>query len=148
MSTPANETKPTASTASTALTASTASVTAVKPATPGPVTETTSVLPAEKTLMNAAKIALEQDRPILLDYYKETREGTAFIGEDPDTKERILLKSASEFTSPISKIYKSQNDFIILTENSIYIVSGAVKKQLITTGNNSRPSSNGKDKTV
>ena len=51
----------------------------------------TTEIPAEKTLVHAARIAVEQDKPILLDYYNDTKNAKAFLGEDPDTKERILV---------------------------------------------------------
>lgn len=89
------------------------------------------VLPGTQTLLQAAKIAIEQDRAILLDYYQETGNGTAFLGEDPETKERILVKSKEEFTSLIKKLYKVGDDFIILTENSIYLVSGKIQKRKV-----------------
>ena len=92
-------------------------------------TPATEVLPQTTTLLQAAKIAIEQDRPILLDYYRETAAGTAFLGEDKDTKERILVKNKEEFTSLIKKLYKVGDDFIILTENSLYIVSGKIQKR-------------------
>jgi hypothetical protein len=86
-------------------------------------------LPAATLLLQAAKLAIEQDRAILLDYYEQTTNGTAFLGEDPETKERILVKSKDEFTSLIKKLYKVGDDFIILTENSIYVVSGKIQKR-------------------
>ena len=108
----------------------------------------TTEIPAEKTLVHAARIAVEQDKPILLDYYNDTKNAKAFLGEDPDTKERILVKNAEEYTSPIQKIFKAATDFIVMTENSIYIVSGAIKKKIITTGNSSAPSSSGRPSTA
>ena len=98
---------------------------------PAPATAA-SDLPCDKVLIHAARIAMEQDKPILLDYYKETRVGTAFLGEDGDTKEKILVKSAEEYTSPIQKMFKAGDDCIIVTENSVYIVSGAIKKKKIS----------------
>lgn len=108
----------------------------------------TTEIPAEKTLVHAARIAVEQDKPILLDYYNDTKNAKAFLGEDPDTKERILVKNAEEYTSPIQKIFKAATDYIVMTENSIYIVSGAIKKKIITTGNSSAPSSSGRPSTA
>lgn len=90
-------------------------------------------LPNEKVLVHAAKIALQQDKPIFLDYYQETRVGTAFLGEDKDTKEKILVKDPETYTSPVQKMFKAKDDYIIMTENSIYIVSGAIKKKEIST---------------
>jgi hypothetical protein len=89
------------------------------------------VLPHPTTLLHASRIAIQQDRPIQLDYYVESANGKAFMGEDPETKEKMLVKSNDEFTSLIGKIYKVQEDFIILTENSIYIVSGKIQKRRI-----------------
>jgi hypothetical protein len=89
-------------------------------------------LPTEKVLMHAAKLAIDQDKPILLDYYRDTRAGTAFLGEDKDTKEQILFKNAEEYTSPIQKKFKVLTDYIFITENSIYIVNGAIKKKEIS----------------
>jgi len=90
-------------------------------------------IPNEKVLLHAAKIALEHDKPILLDYYKETREGKAFLGEDKDTKEKILVKSTDEYTSPVTKMFKAKDDYIVVTENSVYIVSGNMKKKEISS---------------
>lgn len=88
-------------------------------------------LPATNTLLQAAKIAMEQDRAIMLDYFRETVNGTAFLGEDPQTTERILVKSKDEFTSLIKKLYKIGDEFIILTENSLYIVSCKIQKRKV-----------------
>ena len=95
------------------------------------VTATAEVLPAHTTLLQAAKLAIEQDRAIMLDYYRQTANATAFLGEDPETKERILVKSKDEFTSLIKKLYKVGEDFIILTENSLYVVSGKIQKRKV-----------------
>jgi hypothetical protein len=103
-------------------------------ATPAPTTPATN-LPTDKTLLHAARIALEQDKPILLDYYVATCEGKAFLGEDVNTKEKSLVKSAEEYTSPIQKVFGTKTEYIIVTENSIYIVSGAIKKKNISMGN-------------
>ncbi len=99
---------------------------------------TTAVVPAQQppmpspaVLVQAAKLAMAQDKPILLDYFTESATEKAFVGEDPETKEQMLVKSAEEFTSLIQKMYKVGTDYIIMTENSIYIISGLVKKRKI-----------------
>ena len=92
------------------------------------------LIPGEKVLFHAAKIATEQDKPILLDYYAATQEsGTAFLGQDKVTNEKILVKNTEEYTSPVQKMFKVAADYIIVTENSVYIVSGAIKKKLISS---------------
>ena len=89
------------------------------------------LIPSVQTLQQAAKLAIEQDRAIMLDYYQQSANSTAFLGEDPETKERILVKSKEEFTSLIKKIFKAGDDFIILTENSLYIASGKIQKRKV-----------------
>jgi hypothetical protein len=51
--------------------------------------------------------------------------------KDAKTKERVLVKSKEEFTSLIQKLYKVETDFIIITENSIYLASGKIQKRRI-----------------
>jgi hypothetical protein len=93
--------------------------------------QTQEVVPSAQALTHSARIGIQQDKPIMLDYYVDTTNGSAYMGEDTETKEKMLIKSKEEFTSLIQKIYKVQEDFIILTENSIYIVSGKVQKRRI-----------------
>lgn len=100
-------------------------------ATPAPVDTS---FPNEKTLVHAARLALDNDKPILLDYFVASRDGKAFLGEDVNTKEKSLVKSAEEYTSPIQKVFATKTDFIVMTENSIYIVSGLIKKKNISMG--------------
>jgi len=100
-------------------------------ATPAATTAATEILPSDAVMRHAARLALQQDKPILLDYYVESATGKAFMGEDQETKERMLVKSSDEFTSLIQKLYKVADDFIIITENSIYLVSGKIQKQRI-----------------
>jgi hypothetical protein len=111
--------------AATAPTPATATVTATT------VVPTAPILPSPQTLVQAAKLAIQLDRAIQLDYYVDTATNKAFLGEDDEAKEKMLVKSGDEFTSLIQKIYKVGTDFIILTENSIYIVSGNIQKRRI-----------------
>ena len=91
----------------------------------------TPFMPSSQVLVHAAKLAIENDKPIQLDYYKDTATQKAFLGEDQDTKEKMLIKSNDEFTSLVQKVYKVQDDYIVTTENSIYIVSGKIQKRRI-----------------
>ena len=87
--------------------------------------------PSVQLLVQAAKLAMEHDMPIQLDYSVDTHSGTAVMGEDNETKEKMLVKSSDEFTSLIKKVYKVGEEYIILTENSIYLVSGKIQKRRI-----------------
>lgn len=88
-------------------------------------------IPSVTTLVQAARLSIQQDKPLQLDYFNDTANLKAFIGEDPETKEKVLVKNREEFTSLISKTYKVAEDFLIMTENSIYIVSGKIQKRKI-----------------
>jgi len=102
----------------------TSSVAAPAPAAQDPV-------PNATCLTQAAKFAIQHDKPIQLDYYVHTHLGTAFLGEDAKTKEKVLVKSKEEFTSLIQKLYKVETDFIVITENSIYVLSGKLNKRKV-----------------
>ena len=88
-------------------------------------------VPNATCLTQAAKFAIQHDKPIQLDYYVATHTGSAFLGEDAKTKEKVLVKSKEEFTSLIQKLYKVETDFIVITENSIYVLSGKLNKRKV-----------------
>jgi hypothetical protein len=91
-------------------------------------------IPNAAVLSQASRLAILQDKPILLDYYLDTVNGKAFIGQDAETNEKMLFKSNDEFTSMIQKVYQVAEDFIVMTENSIYIISGkTLKKKIISS---------------
>jgi hypothetical protein len=79
-------------------------------------------LPDNNTLTHAVKLAITEDKPILFDYWVSSLEKTVLIGVKEKNNEKLLVKSEEEYTSPIVKIYKVGNEYIIATENSIYIV--------------------------
>lgn len=78
-------------------------------------------VPESTTLQHAAKLSIVEDKPIMMDYWTNSIEKSALIGVK-DTGEKLLVKNEEEYTSPISKIYKVAKEYIIMTENSIYIV--------------------------
>lgn len=87
-------------------------------------------LPSAATFQNASKIAIEEDRPILLDYWKGSLDQSVLIGVR-ESNEKMLVKNPEEYTSPISKIYKIGDEYIISTENSLYIVSATIPTKRI-----------------
>lgn len=92
-----------------------------------------SATPSATVMAQAAKIAIEQDRPIYLDYYNDSIDKKCCIGVQGTTK--FLVKSDSEYTSPISSIMrlKEEKAYIILTENSLYIVSAEIAVKRIVS---------------
>lgn len=88
-------------------------------------------MPSQKLMLNAFKLAIKEDKPIMLDYWEDSNNENVFIGVK-DSDEKMLVKSEEEYTSPISKIFKVETEFIIMTENSIYIVSASIKSKKIS----------------
>ena len=89
-------------------------------------------LPHSQTLEHAAKIASTQDKPIMLDYWANSLDKNILIGVR-ESGEKLLVKNEEEYTSPIAKIYKVENtDYIILTENSIYLVDSNIQSKKIS----------------
>jgi hypothetical protein len=83
---------------------------------------TTYRLPSDVTLQHASKLSVVEDKPILMDYWTNSLDKKILIGVK-ESGEKLLVKSEDEYTSPISKFYKCVNDYIIITENSIYLIS-------------------------
>ena len=88
-------------------------------------------LPEIKTLQNAAKLSIVEDRPILMDYWTSSIDKTVMIGIREDGK-KMLIKNAEEYTSYIEKVYRiNGKDYIIMTENSIYLVCASIPTKRI-----------------
>jgi hypothetical protein len=87
-------------------------------------------LPSDTTFQNSAKLAISEDKPIMLDYWSDSLDGKAVIGVR-ENGEKMLVKSGEEYTSPIAKIYRSGSEYIIMTENSIYLVSSTIANRRI-----------------
>ena len=90
-----------------------------------------SRLPSDITLQHASKLAIVEDKPIMLDYWTDSVDKKALIGVR-ESGEKLLVKSAEEYTSPVSKFYKSGSEYIIITENSIYLVSSDIPTRKIS----------------
>jgi len=88
-------------------------------------------LPSDVTLQHASKLAIVEDKPIMLDYWTASVDKKALVGVR-ESGEKLLVKSAEEYTSPIAKFYKSATEYIIITENSIYIVSSDIPTRKIS----------------
>lgn len=88
-------------------------------------------LPSDVTLQHASKLAIVEDKPIMLDYWTASVDKKALVGVR-ESGEKLLVKSAEEYTSPIAKFYKSVTEYIIITENSIYIVSSDIPTRKIS----------------
>ena len=81
-------------------------------------------LPEQTTMQHALKLSIVEDKPIMLDYWTQSLDKSILIGVKKETQEKLLVKSEDEYTSPIAKIYKVASEYIIVTENSIYLIDG------------------------
>jgi len=88
-------------------------------------------LPEYVTLQNAIKWAIIEDKPIMMDYWADSLEKKVLIGVK-ENQEKLLVKSVDEYTSPVVKIFKHNTDFIIMTENSIYLVDSSIDVKRIS----------------
>ena len=94
-------------------------------------TSTNYRLPGGTTLQHCAKLGIVEDKPIMFDYWTASCDKEISIGVREDG-EKLLVKSEEEYTSPVSKIYKVENEYIIITENSIYVVSSDIPTKRIS----------------
>lgn len=89
-------------------------------------------LPDAATMQHAVKLAIVEDKQIMMDYWTQSIDKTVLIGVK-ENKEKLLVKSEEEYTSPIAKIYKLGNEYVIVTENSIYIVDVGIPTKRISS---------------
>jgi hypothetical protein len=92
---------------------------------------TPSSLPSAGVLLRAAQISIDDDRPIMLDYWVDSKTKKCCIGVKDGIK--YIVKSEQEYTSTIEDIKKVDGCYIVLTENSLYIVSQDIPVRKIVT---------------
>jgi hypothetical protein len=88
-------------------------------------------IPSQLCMQHVFKLAIVEDKPIMMDYWTSSLDKSVIIGVR-ENNEKLLVKSADEYTSPIAKIFKVETEYIIVTENSIYIVSSDIQNKRIS----------------
>lgn len=86
--------------------------------------------PSSLALQHAWKISIVEDKEIKSDYWIASLDKLIIIGVK-ENQEKLLVKSEDEYTSPIVKIYKVEQEYLIVTENSIYVVSNEIQSKRI-----------------
>jgi len=81
-------------------------------------------VPSANVLLRAAQVSIDEDKPIYFDYYRDSVEKKCCIGVQGSTK--YLVKSNDEYTSTIQTVFKCETCFVIMTENSLYIVDAGI----------------------
>lgn len=88
-------------------------------------------LPDHLTIEHAIKLSIVEDKPIMTDYWVSSLSKKALIGVRTNG-DKLLVKSEEEYTSPIKKLYKIKTEYIVMTENSIYLVDAQIQSRKIT----------------
>jgi hypothetical protein len=81
-------------------------------------------VPSATVLLRAAQVSIDEDKPIYFDYYRDSLEKKCCIGVQGTTK--YLVKSNDEYTSTIQTVFKCETCFVVMTENSLYIVDAGI----------------------
>lgn len=88
-------------------------------------------LPDASIWPHISKLSIIDDKPIMLDYWTDSLDKKVVIGVR-ENGEKLLVKNPEEYTSPIQKIFKVGDCYIICSENSIYIVSNTISTKRIS----------------
>lgn len=84
-------------------------------------------LPKPKTLDQAFRLSLLQGKQIDSYFYIDSLKGKVCIKSDDG--DMILFKDSEEYSSPILNTYKSEDEYVVVTENTIYIVSNKIQRK-------------------
>ena len=95
------------------------------------VTQENYRLPDNLTIQHAIKLSILEDKPIMTDYWVSSLSKKALIGVR-NNNDKLLVKSEEEYTSPIKKLYKIKTEYIVMTENSIYLVDAQIQSRKIS----------------
>tara|TARA_B100001057_G_C22248573_1_gene718558 strand:+ start:244 stop:522 length:279 start_codon:yes stop_codon:yes gene_type:complete len=82
-------------------------------------------IPGPDTLTQACKLGINLQKAIDFYFYVDSLKGNICIMSNDD--EKIIFKSQDEHTSPIKKTYKVNNEYLVVTENTIYIISASTQ---------------------
>ena len=82
-------------------------------------------IPCDNTLNQAAKLSIKISKPICFYFYLDSCRN--LINICTNETDKIIYKNSEEHTSSISNIYKVNNELLIVTENTIYIISANTK---------------------
>jgi hypothetical protein len=81
------------------------------------------ILPSANTMVKAMKLSIKYTKPIDCYFYLESTKGNISLMSDGETT--LIYKNDEEHTSPVIKHFPSDDDLIIITENTIYLIHGS-----------------------
>lgn len=83
------------------------------------------VLPDDTTLQNCLKLSLKLGKPIDTYFYRDSLNGNIkFLTADDES---YIYKNEEEHTTSISNTYSSGNCYIVVTDNTIHLVSNQIQ---------------------
>ena len=82
-------------------------------------------IPGPDTLTQACKLAIKLQKAIDFYFYVDScRNNCSIVTSDGD---KIVYKNNDEHTSPIKNTYAVGNEYLVVTENTIYVLSKTTK---------------------
>ena len=78
-------------------------------------------IPCPETLKQACKLSIKLQKPTDYYFYVDSLKAAICIATNDDDK--IIYKNNDEHTSPIQNTYKVNNEYLVVTENTIYVIS-------------------------
>ena len=78
-------------------------------------------MPSAQTLEQGAKLSIKISKPLCFYFYIDSCRNNASIRTADG--EKIIYKNNEEHTSPIRHTYKVNNEYLIVTDNTIYVIS-------------------------
>lgn len=94
-------------------------------------------LPSAAVLLKVTEVAINEDKPIYFDYYRDSIEKKCCIGVQDKTK--YLVKSNDEYTSTIQQVFKCESCYIVMTENSLYVVDAGIPVKRVLSSSEDKP---------
>ena len=82
-------------------------------------------IPCPQTLEQASKLSIKLQKAIDFYFYVDSLKGNVCIASNDDDK--IIYKNNEEHTSPIQNTYKVNDEFLVVTENTIYVISAKTR---------------------
>lgn len=78
-------------------------------------------IPSDSTLQQACKLSIKLCKPVCFYFYIDSCRSRVNIVQTGGDK--IIYKNSEEHTSPINNTYKVGSEYLVVTENTIYVVS-------------------------
>jgi hypothetical protein len=79
------------------------------------------IQPSSNALMQSAKLSIKLEKPIDYYFYRDSVNGLIQIKKGADDR-RIIYKNDDEYSSSICRIHTSDYSYIVVTNNSIYLL--------------------------